>query len=159
MVEKISILTGLYTKKGTLKSVSFFVGSPSISMFRGGKAAVFFAVPPSGLVLSLQCGCNESLKKRMRAVGTALELGVILHAHIEGSVAQFHGLHQLTIRGKAAHGQARRAQGIPVVIIELIAMAVALPDLRTPITPRHRRSSGDHTGVAAQTEGAAFDQA
>ena len=78
MVEKISILTGLYTKKGTLKSVSFFVGSPSISMFRGGKAAVFFAVPPSGLVLSLQCGCNESLKKRMRAVGTALELGVEL---------------------------------------------------------------------------------
>ena len=92
----------------------------------------------------------------MGAVGPALELGVILHAHIEGSVAQFHGLYQLTIRGKAAHGQARRAQGIPVVIIELIAMAVALPDLRTPITPRHRRSSGDHTGVAAQTEGAAF---
>ena len=55
--------------------------------------SVCFRCAAIQLLTALQCSSKKALKQRVGAVGAALELRVILHAHVEGVVSQLHGLH------------------------------------------------------------------
>ena len=60
----------------------------------------------------------------MGLVGAGFEFRVELHAHVEGPLAQLHGLHQMAVRGQTGEGQAAVGKHIPIVVVELIAVAV-----------------------------------
>ena len=92
----------------------------------------------------------------MGFIGAALELRMVLNTHMEGPVGQFHRLHQSAVWGKTAQCQTGCAKDIPVIVIELITVTVALVDQRLTIATLHGRSLGNHAGIAAQTQGAAF---
>ena len=68
----------------------------------------------------------------MGLVGAALELGVELDAHIEGAVRQLHGLHNVAIGRGAADGEAGIGKGLAEIIVEFVAVAMALVIWFTP---------------------------
>ena len=51
-----------------------------------------------------------------------------LDAYEPGMVQIFHDFHQLIVGGYAHQGQTAVGQGFPIVVIEFIAMAMALID-------------------------------
>jgi two-component system sensor histidine kinase CiaH len=73
-------------------------------------------------------------EQRMGPVGPALELRVVLHADIEGMFRRWAAprFPPDGRRGGAADDKARSLKGIAVIIVELIAVAVALGDIRCP---------------------------
>ena len=90
------------------------------------------------------------------AVGTALELGVELDSHKEGVAGDLHRLHQTTVGRLTAESQPSHLQLGPVLVVELIAVAVALVDLRRAVAVGHLRARRDDAGVLAQTHRAAL---
>ena len=76
----------------------------------------------------------------MGLIGAALELGVELDAHIEGAVPQLHGFHDVTIGRGAADGQAGVHQGLAEVVVEFIAVAMALIDVGRAVSLKHLRA-------------------
>ena len=101
------------------------------------------------------CG-NECLEQGMRAVGTALELGVELSTQMEVTAGQLHGLHQVAVRAGAGNDQTLSLHLLPEVVVELIAVTVALPDLALAVALSHLGAGQDLAGVLAQTHGAAL---
>ena len=69
----------------------------------------------------------------MDPVGAALELRVELGAHEEGVLRQLHDLHQMSVGGEARQQHPGLLQLLPVVIVELEAVAVPLRDLRLAV--------------------------
>ena len=92
----------------------------------------------------------------MGAVGTAFELGMVLHAYIKLFARHLHSLHQPAVRRGARQHEACFAQRGAVLIVELIAVAVPLADLLCTVSLRHSRARHDNTGVTPQAHGAAF---
>ena len=80
------------------------------------------------LVSVFLCRPDELPEQGVCLVGTGLQLRMELDAHEPGVVQVFHDLHQLVIRRHAHQGQAAVGQGFPVVVVELIAVAVAFID-------------------------------
>ena len=81
---------------------------------------------------------------------------MILHADEERLVRQLHRLHEPSVRGKAAERQARRLKLFAVIIVEFIAVAVALGDLLRAVAARHGAARRDLAGIAAQAQRAAL---
>ena len=48
---------------------------------------------------------HKAVEQGMRTIGAALKLRMVLHAHIEGAVGQFHRLYQPAVGGKTAEYQ------------------------------------------------------
>ena len=69
----------------------------------------------------------------MCPVGTALELRMELHPYKPGVAGELHDLHQPSVRGEAGEAEARSFEGLPVGVVELVAVAVALVDVRSAI--------------------------
>ena len=79
-------------------------------------------------------GCpNQPDEQRVRPVGTALELGMELHPHNEAFFRQLHGLHDVAVRGLAAEAEAMLFQQFPIVVVEIVQLAMALADLRRTV--------------------------
>ena len=104
----------------------------------------------------VQCRAEKSREQWVRAVGTALELRMVLHADVERQRCQLHRFHKAAVRRQAAECQPRFRQRLAVVVVELVAVAVALGDLRCAIAARHSGTRRDRAGIAAETERAAF---
>ena len=88
-------------------------------------------------------------------LGPALELRMELDAHMEGPVPDLHCFHQAAIRRGAAEHQPRIHQRLAIVVIELIAVPVALVNHLLPIAPGHGGPRSNHTGVGSQPQGSA----
>ena len=95
----------------------------------------------------------------MCAVGTALELGVELCAEVEVTARQLHGLHKAAVGAGAGDDQTGVLHLLTVVVVELVAVAVALPDLALAVALGHLGAGQDGAGVLAQTHGAALGDA
>ena len=92
----------------------------------------------------------------MRTVGAALELRVELGAHKPGMVLQLHDLHQPLIGGQARQSQACGPGGGAVVVVELIAVAVTLGDLRRAVQRPAPAALCQAAGIPPQAHGAAL---
>ncbi len=91
----------------------------------------------------------------MGARGTALELGVELATHVPRVAAQLQDLHQLAIRGDTTDAQPVPLQSLPILVVELEAVAVALVDHGLTVFRRRSRAGHELTGVRAEPHSAA----
>src|SRR5437660_10813543 len=80
----------------------------------------------AGLVL--QSGFDERRKQRMAAAGRRSEFGMELAADEPGMRRQLDHLAQLLALGEAGNAQALVLQSLHVLVVDLIAVAVALVD-------------------------------
>ncbi len=94
----------------------------------------------------------------MGPVGAALELGVELHPDVEVPPGQFHGLHQASVGARTRDDQPHLLQFGPVIVVELVPMAVAFLDHRLVVAVVQPRALGHGAGVFAQAHGAALGQ-
>ena len=99
---------------------------------------------------------DEALEQGMGAVGAALELRVELGTQMEGAAGQLHRLHQTAVRAGAGNDQTGVLHLLPEVVVELVAVAVTLPDLGLAVALGHLGAGGHGAGVLAQTHGAAL---
>ena len=103
------------------------------------------------------CRClYEPQKQRMCFVGAGLEFGMVLHAHMEGVVGEFHGLDERAVRRNAGQGESGVCKRLSVVVVELVAVAMALFDRLGGITARHCGVRAYDAGIRAEPERAAF---
>ena len=77
-----------------------------------------------------------------------------LARHEPGVAGQLHHFHQPPVGGQPGQGQPRLCQRLPVVVVELIAVAVALVDLICAVDGRGQRTLRQPAGIAAQPHGA-----
>ena len=92
----------------------------------------------------------------MRLVRAGFEFGVKLHADEEVAVGEFDRFDQPSVGGRPRQGQPARRKGLAVVVVELVAVTVALADLAFAVAAFHRRPRCDHAGIRAQPERAAL---
>ena len=92
----------------------------------------------------------------MGPVGTALKLRMELAPHVPRVLRQLHDLHQMPVRRRTGHAQARRFQLRPERVAALIPVAVPLPDLRRTVGFSGAGALRQHAGVLAQPHGAAL---
>ena len=76
----------------------------------------------------LERSSDKGLEQRVSAVGTALELRMELCAQMEVTAGQFHSLHQTTVRAGAGNDKTGILHFLTEFVVELVAVAVALPD-------------------------------
>jgi len=79
---------------------------------------------------------NEASEQGMTIKGAGLELGVELHPHKPGMVAQLNDLDQSAIRRQTAENQAFGQEHLTIGVIELIPVAMTFGDLLLPIQLR-----------------------
>ena len=85
------------------------------------------------LALELQRGGDEALEQGVRTVRAALELGVELRAQMEIAARDLHGLHKASVRAGTGDDQTLLLELGAELVVELIAVAVALVDLRRAV--------------------------
>ena len=109
-------------------------------------------------VLGHRCA-DKFGKEGVGSVWSAFELGVELHADVERSVGQLDCFDKSAVGGKSREGKACRGQPFAVVVIELVAVAVALADGICTVAAAHRGIGCDDAGVCSKAQGAAlFDR-
>ena len=82
-------------------------------------------IPLGGSAVAQRSG-DKALEQGMCAVGAALEFGVELYAHMEITAGQLNSFHQAAIRAGTGDHKAVVLHLCTVVVVELIAVAVAL---------------------------------
>ena len=85
------------------------------------------------LALELQRGGDEALEQGVRTVRAALELGVELRAQMEIATRDLHSLHKASVRAGTGDDQTLLLELGAEFVVELIAMAMALVDLRRAV--------------------------
>ena len=86
--------------------------------------------------------------------GPGLELRVELHAQEPGVALQLYHLHQQAVGRDARDDHAVGAEGLAVVVVELVAVAVALED-DLFLVGLGRQAAGDQAaGIGPQAHGA-----
>ena len=76
--------------------------------------------------MMIQRRFDKAQKQGVGFIGPGFELRVVLHAHEEGPVSKLNCFYQPAVRGHTGKGKARLGKNIPVVIVELIPVAVTL---------------------------------
>ena len=90
----------------------------------------------------------------MGLVGPGFQFRMELDAHEPGVFGQLHDLHQPLVGGEPGQHQPRLGKGLPVVVVELVAVAVALGDLVGAVGPVGKAVVAHHpAGIGAQTHG------
>ena len=112
-------------------------------------------IPLGGSAVAQRSG-DKALEQGMCAVGAALELRVELCTQMEVAAGQLHSLHQMTVRACAGNDQPGVLHLLPEVVVEFIAVAVALPDLALAVALGHLGAGLHRAGVLAQTHGTAL---
>ena len=79
-----------------------------------------------------------------------------LACHEKPVLGQLHRLHDAPVGRGAADAHARALHRFPVIVVELIAVAVAFVDQLLPIALPHFGALSYLTGIAAQAQGAAL---
>ena len=93
----------------------------------------------------------------MGPVRAGLQLRVELHPHKPGVTSQLHNLHQLPVGGHPGQGESGGGEDGSEVVVELVAVAVALVDLLRSIGGKGPAlRCGEPAGVGAQPHGAAL---
>ena len=82
---------------------------------------------------ALERRAHEVPEQRLRAQRAGLELGVVLRGDEERVVGQLDDLHQAVVRRGAAADEARLLQPLAQVVVDLVAVAVALVDHRLAV--------------------------
>src|SRR5882762_5828768 len=84
-------------------------------------------------------------------------LRVELAGHEIGMILDLDDLDELLLRPQARHAQAVLLEGLEVVVVDLIPVAVTLTDHRLgPVEARGHRALGHQDGIEAQAHGAAL---
>ena len=91
----------------------------------------------------------------MRCQRARLELRMELAGQEPRVVLQFHDLHELAVWGQTGELQPRLCKGLVVVLVELVAVAVALVDFRLSVGLVSEGARRDAAGVRAQPHCAA----
>ena len=112
-------------------------------------------IPLGGSAVAQRSG-DKALEQGMCAVGAALELRVELCTQMEVAAGQLHSLHQMAVRACAGNDQPGVLHLLPEVVVEFIAVAVALPDLALAVTLGHLGAGRHCAGILAQAHGAAL---
>ena len=94
-----------------------------------------------------ECGGDKALEQGMSAVGAALEFGVELCAQMEVTAGQLHGLHQTAVRAGAGNDQSGILHLLTELVVELVAVAVTLPDLSLAVALGHLGAGFDGAGA------------
>ena len=108
------------------------------------------------LALVLQCGGDKALEQRVGAVRAALELGVELGTQVEVTARNLDSLDQAAVRAGACNDQALFLKLGAELVVELIAVAMALVDVQCAVALGHPGARGDGAGVLAQAHRAAL---
>ena len=80
-------------------------------------------------LLALEAGLDEMAEQGVRPHGPALELGVKLAPDVKWMVRKLHHLHQPTVGREPHEPHPSALELLPVIVVELIAVAVPLRDL------------------------------
>ena len=99
------------------------------------------------MLRSVQSRRNEPPEQRMGFVGAGFELRVVLHAHEEGPAGKLNRLYQPAVRGHTGKGKPRPGKDIPIVIVELISVAVALGYTACTVAALHGGAGGYFAGI------------
>ena len=99
---------------------------------------------------------DKAAEQRVTVHGPRFELRMKLAAEKPGMAAQLDNLHQRAVRRHPAQHHPFGAEFGPVVIVELVAMAVPLRNLFPAIQLGGESFVLQHTRIAAQAHGAAF---
>ena len=83
----------------------------------------------------------------MGLVGAALEFRVELDTHLEGAVRQLHGLHNVAVGRGAADHEARVLEILPEIVVEFVAVAVALVDVGSAVGGEHLGAGDNGAGI------------
>src|SRR3989454_6949500 len=102
----------------------------------------------AGLVL--QSGLDERRKERMAAAGRRREFGVELAADEPRVRWQLDHLAQLLALGEAGNAQALVLQSLHVLVIDLVAVAVALVDHVRAVDLARKAPGFEHRALSAQ---------
>src|SRR5437870_3240455 len=83
------------------------------------------------------------------------ELRLKLCGEKPGMMLELHNFHQAAVRREPAEHQPVLGQLLPIGVIELVAVAMALLDLRATVGLIRPRAFFQHAGVCPQTHGTA----
>ena len=105
---------------------------------------------------ALDGGCEEAGEQRVGAVRPRAELRVELRADHPRVVADLADLDERAVRGRAARDKAGRFELGAVLVVELVAVAVALGYLAGPVRRMGTRAGDEAAVVAAEPHGTAL---
>src|SRR4026207_439262 len=99
---------------------------------------------------------DEALEQRMRLVRLALEFGVKLRRHKKRVGGNLNHFHQLSIRCGAAANKAAFLKLVLVLVVEIVAMAMALVDHKRAVELGRARLGLELRRLQSQSHRAAF---
>src|SRR5512145_1642896 len=130
------------------------VSMQSLSMFVAEKVTALPLEETSGLVGD--AGLHEGREERMGIQGLGLELGVELAPQEIRMIGDLHDLHEGAVRAHAREREALLLQGLAELrLVELVAVAVALADLRGLVGHGGGTVAFQHAGIGPEAHGAA----
>jgi len=104
---------------------------------------------------------NEGLEERMRLVGTALEFRVELASDEVRMIGEFDDFDESLVGARAAEAESGVLQLVPVVVVELEAVAMTLGNLGFSVDFLGSAAGNEFAGIRAESHRAAlgFDSA
>ena len=103
-----------------------------------------------------QGGGDQLAEQRVRPVGAALELGMGLRAHPERMAGQLDELDEPVVGRRARAPQPGALELGPVLLVELVAVPMALAHDRLAVGRRDLAAAGEHGVVGAEAHRAAL---
>ena len=105
---------------------------------------------------AIEGGRDKAAEQGMRLVGAALEFRVELRADEPGVALRFDDLDERAVGGETGEAHAGVREVVAEVVVELVAVAVALPDLRRVVERAGERALFKHAGILAKAHRAAL---
>ena len=102
---------------------------------------------------AIEGGRDKAAEQRMRLIGAALEFGVELRADEPGVALRLDDLDERAVGGETGEAHAGVREVVAEVVVELVAVAVALPDLGRVV---ERAGMSAMTGCAVVEENSAL---
>src|SRR5207244_9781050 len=127
-------------------------GAPRRALVRAGLAGALAVAGER----ALDGGGEEASEQWMRAVRPRTELRVELRADHPGVVADLADLDERAVRGRAAGDEAGLFELGAVLVVELVAVAVALGHLVRAVSAVGARAGDEAAGVLAEPHAAAL---
>ena len=102
-------------------------------------------------VLILQSRLHESLKQRMRSVGSGLELRVSLGGYEEGMLGKLAHLHDTSVRGQSGQTQTVFSEDGTIIVVDLVTMTMSFRDVLLSVELVSTGSFIQYTRVCTQS--------
>src|SRR3989454_3630698 len=104
----------------------------------------------------VQRGLDERAEERMGLPRARAEFRVELPGHEPWVIGQLDDLHELLVGPDARDPEAALLERVEVVVVDLVAMAVPLPDGALPVGLGSGAALAEHDGVEPEAHGAAL---